>query len=358
MPQSFICPITCDMMEQPVVAADGHSYDRPAIEQWLVAHGTSPLTNAPLPHTEVVPNQALRHAMDEWREKQPMAIDPECLSLSERLLGMGSFGRVVEGTLTAHGRTQTVAVKMMPGLTQPEQRSQIEQELKAHLRAQQGADGVCRLLGTCDKDHQLCVVMKRYKRSLADAIAAAGRMPPAEIRRIGYALSCTLGQLHSAGVVVQDIKPQNVLLNEYDEPVFADFGISALIGRTTRIMPSSVKGTFNYMAPEAFEPPFGIEVDIWSLGCVLVEMATGTPPWADLQMQAIMMAVAVRQQAPEVPDAMPAVEVVRQCFAFTPSARPTAQCLAEALRPKVAALTLTLTLTATQMDTYLYQEVQ
>ena len=121
-------------------------------------------------------------------------------------------------------------------------------------------------------------------------------------------------------------------------------------------MPSSVKGTFNYMAPEAFEPPFGIEVDIWSLGCVLVEMATGTPPWADLQMQAIMMAVAVRQQAPEVPDAMPAVEVVRQCFAFTPSARPTAQCLAEALRSQVAALTLTLT--ATQKAPYSYQEVQ
>ena len=62
-------------------------------------------------------------------------------------------------------------------------------------------------------------------------------------------------QLHRAGVVVQDIKPQNVLLDAYGSPVLADFGIADVIGRTTKVMPTSVKGTFNYMSPEAFEPP-------------------------------------------------------------------------------------------------------
>ena len=67
---------------------------------------------------------------------------------------------------------------------------------------------------------------------------------------------------------------------KYDQPVFADFGISGLITRTTKLMPTSVKGTFNYMAPEAFEPPLGVEADVWSIGCVIVEMVTGQPPWA------------------------------------------------------------------------------
>lgn len=74
-----------------------------------------------------------------------------------------------------------------------------------------------------------------------------------------------------------------------------------------RVTPSSLKGTFNYMAPEAFEPPLGVEADVWSLGCVLLEMATGLTPWAGMQLQQIMMAVAVRHQVrPNPPTAAPA----------------------------------------------------
>ena len=53
-----ICPITQDVMEDPVVCADGHSYERAAITQWLLARDTSPCTNAPLLHKNVVPNHA------------------------------------------------------------------------------------------------------------------------------------------------------------------------------------------------------------------------------------------------------------------------------------------------------------
>ena len=121
----------------------------------------------------------------------------------------------------------------------------------------QGAEGVCRLLGTCEKNHNLCLVMKRYESSLADVISR-GPLPGAEIRRISHSLFRTLEQLHRAGVVVQDIKPQNILLDQYGSPVFADFGIAVVVGNTTKFMPSSMKGTFNYMSPEAFEPPLSI----------------------------------------------------------------------------------------------------
>jgi serine/threonine protein kinase len=196
----------------------------------------------------------------------------------------------------------------------------------------QGADGVCRLLGTCEKGNRLCLVMKRYERSLADLIKS-GPLSAATIRSISHALCRTLAQLHRAGVVVQDIKPQNVLLDGYDSPVLADFGIASVVSRTTQIMPTQLKGTSNYMAPEAFEPPFGAEVDVWSMGCLIVEMSTGSPPWAELNMQQIMMAVAMLKRAPDVPDTVPAAEAVRQCFAFDPKERPTASALADAFRP-------------------------
>ena len=61
-------------------------------------------------------------------------------------------------------------------------------------------------------------------------------------------------------------------------------------------------------------------------------------PWAGMQMQQIMMAVAVRKRVPDVPDSVPAAETVRRCFAFEPSARPAASELADALRPEAAEL--------------------
>jgi hypothetical protein len=68
---------------------------------------------------------------------QPMAIDPERLSLTEELIGEGSFGQVFAGVLTTYGREQRVAVKTLPALTQKEVRLQFERELKAHMTAQQ-----------------------------------------------------------------------------------------------------------------------------------------------------------------------------------------------------------------------------
>jgi hypothetical protein len=139
IPESFMCPITTDVMDRPVVAADGHSYEFAAITRWLLSHDTSPLTNLKLRTTTLVENITLRNAIEEWRASQPMPIDPTRLSLAEpeELIGEGSSGRVVAGVLATHGREQPVAVKTLPALTQREARVQFERELKAYITAQQ-----------------------------------------------------------------------------------------------------------------------------------------------------------------------------------------------------------------------------
>jgi len=332
-----MCPIGLEVMRRPFVAADGHSYEEGPIRAWLRDHATSPMTNAPLPSTMIVPNHTLRTAIESWEGQRPLELDPGCLTiLPEEPLGNGSFGCVVAGLFTMHGRPRPVAVKTLPAMTRAEQRSQFARELKAHDVAQHSADRVCRLFGICDKDGRTCLVMKRYARNLADWLAA-GPLAGAAVRRVGMALCRTLAQLHDAGIVVQDIKPANVLLDEHDEPVFSDFGIASVVERTTQgVRPTSVKGTFNYMAPEAFEATqYGKEVDIWSMGCLIVEMTTGVAPWARLQMQQIITAVLIRKQTPEIPDGLP--EAVGQCFAFDPRGRPTAAELAAALAAELAA---------------------
>ena len=100
----------------------------------------------------------------------------------------------------------------------------------------------------------------------------------------------------------QDIKPQNILIDSHDEVVLSDFGISEVVRTQTRIMPSRVKGTFNYMAPEAFDPEsaggIGPPADVWSMGCVMVEMLTGAAPWRAMPMQQIYVAVNQRRRTP------------------------------------------------------------
>src|SRR5690348_3851030 len=60
IPTSYICSITGQIMIEPVFAADGHTYEREALEKWLVTHDTSPKTNLRLKHRELVENHDKR----------------------------------------------------------------------------------------------------------------------------------------------------------------------------------------------------------------------------------------------------------------------------------------------------------
>ncbi|KAK4418621.1 U-box domain-containing protein 33 [Sesamum alatum] len=70
IPAYFICPIFQEIMQEPVVAADGFTYESEALKGWLESgHDTSPMTNLKLPHCDLVPNHALRSAIQEWLQQ-------------------------------------------------------------------------------------------------------------------------------------------------------------------------------------------------------------------------------------------------------------------------------------------------
>ena len=74
-PPSFLCPIGREVMRDPVMCADGHSYERTAIATWLQSHATSPNTNLPLAHLLLVPNIALRNSIEEWVQQTSAAVE-------------------------------------------------------------------------------------------------------------------------------------------------------------------------------------------------------------------------------------------------------------------------------------------
>ena len=65
----FYCPITCELMVDPVICSDGTSYERAAIETWLISNNTSPLTRMILQDKKVVPNLSLRALVSAYRER-------------------------------------------------------------------------------------------------------------------------------------------------------------------------------------------------------------------------------------------------------------------------------------------------
>ncbi|XP_047979946.1 U-box domain-containing protein 33-like [Salvia hispanica] len=71
IPAYFICPIFQEIMQDPVVAADGYTYESEALKGWLEnGHDTSPMTDLKLPHSDMVPNHTLRSAIQDWLHRR------------------------------------------------------------------------------------------------------------------------------------------------------------------------------------------------------------------------------------------------------------------------------------------------
>ena len=69
LPPQFLCPITNELMRDPVTTADGHTFERAPIERWLRTHDTSPMTGAPLAHKQLAPAIALRQLIQSQRRQ-------------------------------------------------------------------------------------------------------------------------------------------------------------------------------------------------------------------------------------------------------------------------------------------------
>ena len=88
-----------------------------------------------------------------------------------------------------------------------------------------------------------------------------------------------LNYLHKKHVMHRDIKPANILLNKNGAVKLADFGVSGIMENTRDGLMSFV-GTMNYMSPERLKgDTYYAETDLWSLGIILVECATGSCPY-------------------------------------------------------------------------------
>jgi Tol biopolymer transport system component len=252
-------------------------------------------------------------------------------------LGAGGMGEVYRARDTRLRRD--VAIKVLPAhlAEAPELRARFERE--ARTISQLNHPHICTLF---DVGHQAGIdylVMELLEGETLARRIEKGALPVAELLVVGGQIASALARAHQAGVVHRDLKPGNVMLTKGGAKLM-DFGLArahVLAKRpavTTQTPTASepltaegmIVGTLQYMAPEQLQGrEADARADLWALGCVLYEMATGERAFAGESPASLIAAILTGESRALTelrPVAPPALErVVRRCLAKDPEER-------------------------------------
>jgi len=135
------------------------------------------------------------------------------------------------------------------------------------------------------------ISMEFFPESLKQRIQARKRINPDEALAIANQVASALFYAHGKGFIHRDIKPDNIMFRRDGTPVILDFGIARVLESTTQLTRSGMSmGTPRYMSPEQLNAKRADgRSDIYSLGVVLYEMLSGTPPFKGSQTMTVIM---------------------------------------------------------------------
>jgi hypothetical protein len=237
-------------------------------------------------------------------------------------LGQGAMGLVYRVRHTPTGAER--ALKLMTGTPDENLRGRFEREAASLGRLSgQGVVPVHETGSFHGRPYYVMALMPGG--SLASRLKARGKLPWREAAALAATLARALERCHAIDLVHRDLKPDNVLFDEQERPLLADFGCVRDLAALPLTKTGTLVGSIPYMAPEQLQgKKAGPAADIFALGAILHELVTGSPPHQGDSVYEVHARIEHRQRAPVnvlvgAPDALEAV--IARALALEPGAR-------------------------------------
>ncbi|XP_009364204.2 mitogen-activated protein kinase kinase kinase NPK1 [Pyrus x bretschneideri] len=225
------------------------------------------------------------------------------------LIGSGAFGRVYMGMNLDSGELFAVKQVLIAANSASKEKTQahireLEEEVK--LLKNLSHPNIVRYLGTAREEDSLNILLEFVPGgSISSLLGKFGSFPESVIRMYTKQLLLGLEYLHKNEIMHRDIKGANILVDNKGCIKLADFGASKKVVELATINGAkSMKGTPYWMAPEVIlQTGHSFSADIWSVGCTVIEMATGKPPWSQqYQEVAALFHIGTTKSHPPIPE--------------------------------------------------------
>jgi len=252
------------------------------------------------------------------------------------ILGEGAYGRVYKALNLDTGKF--LAVKEIcpyEGQQKPSLNvGQLCQEIEVYQKLEH--ENIVRYLGAKQEEEDTYIYMEYMPGgSISSMLKQYGSFEEKVIKKFTKHVALGLHYLHTKGVIHRDIKGGNILSDGAGNVKLADFGAAKHVDYLPFVasvsgseMCNSIKGSLYWMAPELInQKNHGRKIDIWSLGCTVIEMATASHPWPNVKNYTELVIAMMNQKCPPIPENLSEVakDFIRQCCQFDKKLRPRIQ---------------------------------
>ena len=298
------CPITLELFRDPVVAQDGHTYERKAIEDWIRKNGTSPITDQKLSLEHLIPNHAIKKVIDQFEnasrdKKYQYTLDVDVKKKKGRPL-FQTFGKTIyhaEWLPNNNGRPEVVLLKIDGARANKEASFYVDLSRHPHIvrtfgvvRDSDGDENSIMLLQECASEGSLYELLCEKKKPLDEKI----------LLQIFLQIIDAMSYLASNNVVHGDLACRNVLVFRFDEKdprnivvKVTDFGLSRHSKIYTQVATAS-RTVLNiipvrYSAPEMLSANVTAnesteKSDVYAMGVLIWEAySRGAMPWTNIE---------------------------------------------------------------------------
>ncbi len=246
-------------------------------------------------------------------------------------IGAGGMGEVYRARDEQLHRD--VALKVLPPASAEDATARARLLREARTASQLNHPNICTIHEVGETRGRAYIAMELVVGQPLSARVAAGPLPPQDVLRLGSQMADALAHAHAHGVVHRDLKSANVMLTPEGRVKVLDFGLAKRVseeevseGSTQSLpvtQPGTVAGTLAYMAPEQLRGQTAeARSDVWALGVVLYEMATGRLPFGGHTAFEISSAILNESPVP-LPSSVPAEvrAVIERCLEKEPGRR-------------------------------------